>query len=126
MRVLLVQCYGDSGNVLIQNSQFYGNEAVVAKWYTWLPAGRRAFRMDMTYYVYILKSLKTGEYYKGITNSIIKRCFEHNSGKVRSTKSKIPWSLIHVQISSTRNEARNLEKFFKSGFGREIIREIDH
>ena len=76
------------------------------------------------FYVYILYSLKTGEFYKGLTNSLTRRLNQHFSGKVKSTCKKLPLKVIHVEICKNRQEARNLEKFFKSGFGREIIEEI--
>ena len=76
------------------------------------------------FFVYVLKSLKTGEFYKGITGDPNRRLNEHFRGKVSSTKNKLPLELIYVEICSTRLEARKLEKFLKSGFGREIIGEI--
>lgn len=76
------------------------------------------------YFVYILKSLKDGTFYKGQTENIDKRLEEHNRGKCSATRNKLPWMLVHVEICSSRNEAREVEKFFKSGYGREIIKEI--
>ena len=79
----------------------------------------------MDYFVYVLKSLKTENYYKGITNDINRRITEHFEGSSFTTKSQLPLKLVHVEACRTREEARNLEKFFKSGFGREIIRQMD-
>jgi len=78
------------------------------------------------YFFYILKSLYKNIYYKGITNDLERRLSEHFSGYSRSTKALLPLKLIHVEICDNRIEARNLEKYFKSGYGREIIREIDN
>lgn len=86
-----------------------------------LPAGRYT---RMSYYVYVLRSLKSGYFYKGITDNLERRLERHNSGLSRTTKSQRPWRLIHVELCDDRKEARKLEKFFKSGFGREIIAEI--
>lgn len=77
------------------------------------------------YFVYVLKSIKTGMYYKGLTDNIERRYKQHIEGKVNSTKRQLPLILIHVEICSNRQEARMLEKYFKSGYGREIIKEID-
>lgn len=77
------------------------------------------------FYVYIVKSLKTGIYYKGLTNNLDKRLKQHLSGKSPSTRHRLPLKLIHVEICETRQRARIIEKFFKSGYGREIIKEID-
>ncbi|HVZ67567.1 MAG TPA: GIY-YIG nuclease family protein [Patescibacteria group bacterium] len=76
------------------------------------------------YYVYILKSLKTKEFYKGLTGNLDRRLDEHFRGKEKFTKTMLPLTLVHVEICDTRDNARQLEKFFKSGFGREIIKEL--
>ena len=76
------------------------------------------------FFVYVLKSLKTGEFYKGLTNNLDRRLKEHCNGESKSTKNLLPLKLIHVEIYGTRDEARKIEKFFKSGCGREIIKEI--
>ena len=74
--------------------------------------------------MYILQSKKTGKFYKGLTDDIDRRIDQHFRGKSKSTKAMLPLHLVHVEICKDRIEARDLEKFFKSGFGREIIREI--
>ena len=76
------------------------------------------------HYVYILKSLKTGEFYKGLTDNIDRRLNQHLNGKSKSTKHKLPLIPIHIELCSDRQSARKMEKFFKSGYGREIIDEI--
>ncbi|MBZ0180937.1 MAG: GIY-YIG nuclease family protein, partial [Melioribacteraceae bacterium] len=40
----------------------------------------------MTYFVYILTSLKDSKRYIGMTSDLNRRLKEHNSGKVKSTK----------------------------------------
>lgn len=88
------------------------------------PACRQAGNgILVMFYVYILQ-LSDGTFYKGQTENLNKRLEEHLSGNVRSTKSKRPLYLIHVEICDTRLEALEIEKYFKSGFGREIISEI--
>jgi len=68
----------------------------------------------MEYFVYILKSLKDGGYYVGISHDIQKRLDYHNRSKVRSTKYRIPFKIIYTEKYSTRLEARNREKYLKS------------
>ena len=68
----------------------------------------------MEYFVYILKSLKDGGYYVGISHDIQKRLDYHNRNKVRSTKYRIPFKIIYTEKYSTRLEARNREKYLKS------------
>lgn len=76
------------------------------------------------FYVYILK-LSDNSCYKGLTEFIEKRLSEHEHGYVKTTMKKLPFKLVYVHICKDRIESRKIEKYFKSGFGREIIREID-
>lgn len=87
-------------------------------------ARRRRARCKKVFYLYILKSVKTKLFYKGITNSLERRINQHSSGKVNSTKRFLPLELIYVELCSSRKEAREFEVFFKSGQGREIIQEL--
>ena len=94
-------------------------KARVVEWYTCLPAGRHeGLKM---YYVYLLKSESRNFVYKGLTDNLERRISQHNSGRVRSTKNKMPLKLIHFEKYATRTEAREREKYFKSGIGREEI-----
>jgi putative endonuclease len=74
------------------------------------------------FFVYILKSQINSSLYKGITSNLSKRLAEHNSGKTKSTKAYCPWKLIYFEECKTRQEAREREKYFKTGSGREFIR----
>ena len=76
-------------------------------------------------FVYILKSLKDGSHYVGMTDEINRRLKQHKLGRNYSSRKKRPWVIIHVEIVETRSNARKLEKYFKRGYGREIILEID-
>jgi putative endonuclease len=66
------------------------------------------------YYCYILKSLLTGTYYYGHSHNVEERLKRHNAGKVRSTKGRRPWKIIHVECFETKAEAFRREFFFKS------------
>ena len=76
------------------------------------------------YYVYVLRSLKDGRLYKGFTLDLDRRIIEHNSGKTKSTKGYLPWKLVYYEEVKTRIEAREREKYFKSGMGREYLKNI--
>jgi len=78
----------------------------------------------MTYYCYVIRSKKDGSLYRGITNNVTRRVIEHNSGNNKSTKGKRPYELIYVEKYNIRVEARNREKYFKSGEGREFLRSL--
>jgi len=77
------------------------------------------------YWVYILKSLKDSKRYIGFTNDLIRRINEHNSGLVKSTKNRKPLILIHTEEYSTKEEAAERERFYKSGKGRELLKQMD-
>ena len=66
------------------------------------------------YYVYILRSLKNGSYYKGSTDDLERRFAEHNSGKEFSTARYVPWELAWYCEKPNRQEAVILEKKLKN------------
>lgn len=74
------------------------------------------------YYVYIIKSVKTGKMYTGSTEDLRKRISEHNMGKVFSTKPLRPWKIIYYEAFVSKNDARREELFLKTGKGRERIK----
>ena len=76
------------------------------------------------FYIYILRSIKNGNLYKGLTKNLIKRIQEHNQGKNTSTKVNRPWELIYFERYNTQIEARAREKYFKSGEGRELLKQL--
>ncbi|SEG48499.1 putative endonuclease [Halpernia humi] len=79
---------------------------------------------EVEYFVYVLKSEVDGRLYKGQTSNLEKRLKEHNSGKTKSTKGFIPWRLVYFEIFASREEALLREKYFKSGIGREFLKEM--
>lgn len=78
----------------------------------------------MKYYIYILESLKDKEFYVGMTKNVAHRLHEHNLGQVRSTRSRMPFQLIHTEEVENRKLARVREKYWKSGAGREKLRRM--
>ncbi len=69
------------------------------------------------YYVYVLRSKKDNSLYIGYSTNIKKRIIEHNKGKSRYTKSKIPLELIYCEIYIDKKDAKGREIFLKSGGG---------
>ena len=65
------------------------------------------------YFVYILESLKDGDFYKGSTENYIKRLNEHNNGESKFTKSKMPWKLVFVLKLDSKREALIEERRLK-------------
>jgi putative endonuclease len=75
------------------------------------------------FFVYALYSGKNYRIYVGMTIDLVKRLKEHNTGKTRSTKAYTPWHLFYHESFTTRDLARKREKYFKSGIGKERLRE---
>jgi putative endonuclease len=55
--------------------------------------------------------------YIGSTNNIRRRLADHNSGKVDSTKSRIPFSLEAFIAVKDQSKAIELEQYFKMDRG---------
>ncbi len=73
------------------------------------------------YYIYVLKSIQYKTRYVGSTEDIERRLQQHNTGKVRYTKGRMPWKLIYHESFSTRSEAVLRERFLKTGQGRKFL-----
>ena len=76
------------------------------------------------FYVYVLRSLKDGGFYKGLTSDLDKRLRKHQAGGVPSTKNRRPLEMIYYESHGTRLEARKREKFLKSGPGNRFLKEF--
>jgi len=69
-------------------------------------------------YCYVLLSKKSHIFYFGSAKDLKKRVALHNEGKVRSTKPHIPWKLVWYGAFGTEKEAREFEKYLKTGSGK--------
>ncbi|HMI78160.1 MAG TPA: GIY-YIG nuclease family protein [Ferruginibacter sp.] len=76
------------------------------------------------FYVYAIKSTVRNYIYVGLTNDIVRRIAEHNNGENRSTKAYKPFILIYKEVFETRIEAREKEKYLKSGVGKEYLKSL--
>ena len=74
--------------------------------------------------VYALLSEKTNEIYVGMTIHLDQRVKEHNSGKSKFTKGRMPWKLVYSEICNGRLEARKRELYLKSGIGKEFLKGV--
>ncbi|MDR8394102.1 GIY-YIG nuclease family protein [Aliifodinibius sp. S!AR15-10] len=69
------------------------------------------------WYVYVLESIDHDWTYVGFTKELKKRVVAHNAGKTQSTKAYAPFKLGAFVAVNSREKARNLEKYFKTGSG---------
>ena len=74
------------------------------------------------WYVYFLKSTPKDYLYIGSTNNLKRRLTEHNSGLVQSTKAYKPLEIEAYVAVRTEMKARELEKYFKTGSGKAILK----
>lgn len=65
------------------------------------------------YYVYLLRSKKTGSFYIGYTSDLRKRFSEHNTGKAIATKAGMSYELIYYEAYLSRKDAMAREKTLK-------------
>jgi len=70
------------------------------------------------YYAYILLSQSSHIFYFGSTIDLRKRMREHNTGLVQSTKTHRPWELIWYGAFQTEKQARDFERYLKTGSGK--------
>ena len=65
------------------------------------------------FYVYVLRSKKDGLLYMGSTSDLKRRFKEHNSGKVSSTKLRLPFELIYYEAYKSEKDCRSREHNLK-------------
>ena len=75
------------------------------------------------YYVYVMKSLKNGKRYTGLTakNPLVRLQKHNQSGNKHWSGRNKPFELIYKESYSSEKEARRREKFFKTGNGRKFL-----
>ena len=76
------------------------------------------------FYVYVLRSEQDGNLYIGSTANVEVRLAYHNSGRVRSTKSRRPFELVYREEFQSKRQARKRELFLKTGQGRKFLQEV--
>lgn len=76
------------------------------------------------YYAYVLLSLKSKRLYIGYTNDLKQRFEEHNKGQGGEYTSKNrPFKLVYYEAFLSKKDAGRQEKFYKTGYGREVLNE---
>ena len=77
------------------------------------------------WYVYQIVNTAGNYRYLRITQNPDERIKKHNNGSTKSTKAYRPFNKIRIiKIAKTRIEARKLEIYYKSGVGREVLKNI--
>jgi len=72
--------------------------------------------------VYILRNVGKRFIYIGSTNNLDQRLVEHKNGVVQSTKAYRPLELAAYIAVKSEHKARKLEKYFKTGSGKAVLK----
>jgi putative endonuclease len=75
-----------------------------------------------SWFVYFLKSTVKNFVYVGFTHDLDRRMSQHTKGFVKSTKAYRPLELMAYVAVRTERKARELEKYFKKGSGKAILK----
>ncbi len=73
------------------------------------------------FYTYVLIN-KGNRLYTGFTYDLRKRFKEHSDKKSTYTKYRGPYELIYYEACLDENDARQREKYFKSGTGKRFLK----
>jgi len=76
------------------------------------------------FYVYAIKSISRNYIYVGLTSNLEKRLEYHNKGYERTTKPYLPFRLIYTETFDNRIDARQKEKYLKSGIGKNFLKSL--
>jgi putative endonuclease len=79
------------------------------------------YTKDDHYTVYVLED-KKGLLYKGVTNCLDYRLFQHNNNLGNWTKNRGPFKLVYTEKYKIKTDALKREKYLKSGKGREFLK----
>jgi len=75
------------------------------------------------WYTYVLESKKNKKLYTGQTSDLKRRLKEHNSRNGGYyTSRNTPFKLIFYEAYTNKLDAIKAENFFKSGYGREVLK----
>jgi|GEM_PF-5857460 len=67
------------------------------------------------------ESQADGKLYIGSTSNLKRRVYQHNSGKVDSTRQRLPFELQAYIAVQSEEIARHLEKYLMTGSGHAIL-----
>jgi putative endonuclease len=81
--------------------------------------------MADVFFVYVLRSQKTGRRYIGHCERLERRLDQHNSGGTKATQYGKPWVLAYSETFPSIADAVRRELFLKCGQGRELLDRLE-
>jgi len=86
------------------------------------PPLAEAVKLGAMFSVYVIESSRNGKRYVGFTSkSAEERLVEHNRGCNKWTRENRPFRLIYKEFFDKEIDARQRERFLKSGQGRKFL-----
>ncbi|MEI8061196.1 MAG: GIY-YIG nuclease family protein [Candidatus Berkelbacteria bacterium] len=80
-----------------------------------------SYNDNIMFYIYFARSLKNNKVYVGYTEKHPdERVLDHNHGSNKWSKINKPFILIYFEEYHCKIDALSREKFYKSGFGKNI------
>ena len=76
------------------------------------------------FWVYAISSLNRNYIYVGLNSDLESRIARHNKGYEKTTKRYRPFVLLFSEQVNTRTDAREREKYWKSGIGKEKLKRL--
>jgi putative endonuclease len=76
------------------------------------------------YTIYALISQKENWIYVGFSSNIDDRFKRHINGYEKTTAPYRPFTILSLATAFNRIEARRIEKWYKTSYGKKIIREL--
>jgi putative endonuclease len=72
--------------------------------------------------VYVLRSLADAGLYIGCTGGLGEGIRSHQSGRVESTRNRLPIELIYYEACLNKGDAFRREKYLKTTYGRRYLK----
>lgn len=79
--------------------------------------------MHYVYYFYVLRFKSNSKLYYGFTDNLQRRIKEHKSGQANFTSKNGAFDLIFYEAYICKKDAQDAEKYFKTGHGREVLKD---
>ncbi len=76
----------------------------------------------LTHCVYVLYSLKDGQFYIGFTSNLGRRLTEHEEGRSAATAPRRPFRLLLCEYYFSKADALRREGYFKTSAGKRVLR----
>jgi putative endonuclease len=83
-----------------------------------IPAQAKA---PKTFYVYVLRSSKTGNRHVGYCENLEQGLRWHNAGHSTATRHGVPWIMVWSEVFSSKPDAIIKERYYKTGAGRNVL-----